>query len=98
MGVSLTLLGNIAKIAGALGLVKTAVDATRQEPVKAFAGGPGQKPAPKEPTVDEAQQTAAEQLKKRRKISLLTGGMTDITEGTGLVPEASVKRKTLLGQ
>ena len=55
-------------------------------------------PLPTAPTQMDAATKAKEDLQKRRRISVLSGGDTDKTRGQALVSEANVGAKTLLGQ
>jgi len=64
---------------------------------KAQDSAPTPPPVPEKPTIEQAQETAVDQVKKRRRISLLTGGRTNITRGQALVPESSVEKKSLIG-
>lgn len=59
---------------------------------------PEQQPLPAAPTAQNAQADAAEQLQKKRRTSLLQGGNTDLTQGTGVVGASDVGKKSLLGQ
>ena len=52
---------------------------------------------PEVPTPMDAEADAAAEVKKKRKISALTGGTTDMTRGKALVSESSIGRKSLLG-
>lgn len=52
---------------------------------------------PPVPTVASAADTAADQLAKKRRTSMLRGGNTDITRGTGSVLNANVGQKELVG-
>lgn len=54
-------------------------------------------PLPATPDSQDAAQSAAETLKKRRRISLLSGGDTNVTRGTGAITPANLGQKTLLG-
>jgi len=54
-------------------------------------------PLPAAPTGADAQMKADADLKKRRRISVLSGGVTDKTRGQALVGEDSVGKKSLLG-
>ena len=58
---------------------------------------PAPKPLPAQPKVEDAKQKAADQVARRRKISLLSGGDTNITRGQALLSEGDVGRKTLGG-
>lgn len=65
-----------------------------------FGGGgknkaPAQIAAPTVPTGANAEADAKAQLDKKRRISLLQGGSTDLTKGTGAVGTGSVLKKTL---
>lgn len=53
--------------------------------------------APAAPTVEGAQKNAADEVNRRRRISLLSGGNTDVTRGAALVDPNSVTKKSLLG-
>ena len=68
---------------------------------KAAASQPAPAPtpqaAPAVPTVEDAAIKAQEEAKKRRRISFLSGGNTDITRGQALVPESAIGKKSLIG-
>lgn len=49
------------------------------------------------PTMAGAQDNAAQEVAKRRRISMLSGGNTDVTRGTGALAPGQVQQKTLLG-
>jgi hypothetical protein len=54
-------------------------------------------PLPKAPTAEDAAIKAKADLQKRRRISVLSGGVTDVTRGKALVSEEQVGKKSLLG-
>ena len=54
-------------------------------------------PLPTAPTEGDAQAKAAEDMQTRRRISMLSGGDTDVTKGKALVAPADSAKKTLLG-
>lgn len=58
---------------------------------------PAPKAAPAAPTVEGAQKDATAEVNRRRRISLLSGGNTDVTRGAALVDPTSVTKKSLLG-
>lgn len=53
--------------------------------------------SPAVPTPQDAQTSATDEVNRRRRISLLSGGNTDVTRGTALVDPNSVTKKSLLG-
>jgi hypothetical protein len=53
---------------------------------------------PKTPNAADASESAEKELKKRRKISVLSGGNTDKTRGQALAKESDVTRKSLVGE
>jgi len=52
---------------------------------------------PAVPTAEDAEAKAQAEIKKRRRISFLSGGQTNITRGQALVSEANLGRTELLG-
>ena len=44
-----------------------------------------------------AEESATAKLKKRLRISALTGGKTNLTRGKALIPEDMIQKKALLG-
>ena len=86
-------MGFLAPIASALSIFSAA---------KGLFGGkekaPQQQPTPAAPTPAGAQTDAQEEIKKRRRASLLSGGETDITKGAGIVNTANIGKKSLVGQ
>ena len=54
-------------------------------------------PLPAKPTEEAAGVDAAAELKRRKKISALSGGTTDITRGKALVSETNIGKQTLGG-
>lgn len=60
---------------------------------------PAPPPAPVLPTPEDSQATAAEDVIKKRRQSLLAGGETNITGGMGAILQPQeVQTKSLLGQ
>lgn len=55
-------------------------------------------PNPTAPNYEESEAKAREDMKRRRKISFLSGGKTDMTRGTGVVGQSSIGTKSLLGE
>lgn len=53
---------------------------------------------PEAPKPGDAQAQAAQEMQKRRRASLLSGGETDLTKGAAVVPGMNVAKKSLLGQ
>lgn len=49
------------------------------------------------PSQANAQASAQDEMNRRRKASLLSGGNTDITRGSGVVNSNNVGKKTLVG-
>ena len=76
--------------------------------VKSLVGGgksasaqeaaPEPKPLPSAPKPEDAAKKAESEVTRRRRISLLSGGRTNITRGRALVPESAIERKSLLGE
>lgn len=64
---------------------------------KAAAPPPPVAPTPKTPTPEDATGKAAAKVKRRRRISLLSGGKTNVTGGQAVVGEAQLGRKELTG-
>lgn len=60
-------------------------------------GGP-QPAGMQPPTPADANKDAQAQIDKKRRMSLLSGGNTDVTRGSGVVNSSSVGTKTLVGQ
>lgn len=84
-------------ILGAAAGVATAVQSMTQSK-KASKEQPQPGPLPTTPTESAAKTDAAAELKKRRQASFLSGGLTNLTRGAALVPEANIGRKSLLGE
>ena len=92
--------GTAAGIAGGLAVASAAVGVASG--IKGLtSGGPGSPDAPgflgKIPTPGDSAKKAAEELKRRRRISLISGGQTK-TIGEKLIPEANIARKSLIGE
>ena len=69
---------------------------------KAFTSGqaapaPATKPPPEAPKIEDAAKQAKADVARRRRISVLSGGVTNITKGQALVSEGNLARKSLLG-
>lgn len=83
----------ISAVGGVLGIMQS---------IKGLKGSkeeaPAAPPMPEAPKMEDAQGKAAEDVKKRRRMSLLSGGMTDITKGTADVGAGNVGLKNLVGQ
>ncbi len=93
-GIGATLAGGTALATAGLGIatgVKSLLSSSKG------AKDTQQVKSPKAPTEEDAQSKAAASVAKRRRISLLSGGETNITRGKALVPEENLGRKTLLG-
>ena len=52
---------------------------------------------PAVPKIQDAKVKAREDVAKRRRTIARTGGVTDITKGLAVVPEANIGRKSLIG-
>jgi len=89
----------IASIAGIFG-IGSSIKSLVSSPARAQspAPAPEPKPLPPPPKIEDAKKKAEDQVARRRKISLLSGGRTNITRGQSLVSESDVARKSLLGQ
>ncbi len=92
------LLPLIGAVSGAIGIatgIKSLVSgggSQKQTPA------PEPKPLPKTPTLEDASKKAEDAVGRRRRISLLSGGKTNITRGQALVAESDIARKSLLGE
>ena len=91
------LLSGIQAVSGALGIVQG---------IKSLFGGgkkdtpsaaPEPKPLPKAPTPEDAQAKAKTETARRRRISILSGGQTNVTRGQSLLQAGDVGRQTLGG-
>ena len=89
------LLPIISAVSGVVGIVSGIKGLTQSQKSSA---PPAPAPLPEKLTIEGAATDAKAESAKRRRISLLSGGNTDITRGSALVPEGSIGRKTLLGQ
>ena len=89
----------IAAVSGAIGIAQ-GIKALSSSNKESAQQAPVQAPAklPEVPKEEDAQAKAAEELKRRRRISVLSGGQTNVTRGKALVPESAVGTKSLLGQ
>ena len=58
---------------------------------------PAPAPLPEAPKVEDAQAKAKAELDKKRRISFLSGGKTNVTQGKALVSESEIGRNSLLG-
>ena len=93
----------IAAVSGIVGIISgiRGITGAGKKDSGAGAGAgapPAPAPLPEKPTEEKAQVSAADEMKRRRRISLLSGGLTNITRGQALVPEKNIERKSLLGQ
>ena len=87
----------IGAISGAIGIA-TGIKSLLSKPKEAAkAPAPEPRPIPKAPTVEDAQKKAQGQVARRRRISLLSGGETNVTGGKATLQEGDVGRKSLLG-
>ena len=87
----------ISAIGGLLGIA-TSVKSLISKNQKPSAGPvPIQPQMPKQPTQADASQKAAEAVKKRQRVSLLSGGKTNITRGKALVSQEELPTKSLVG-
>lgn len=88
------IIGGLAA-AGAVSAVNSFVNKSSDTPA------PAQVQTPQTQAADinkNAQDKAKEDIAKRRRISLLSGGNTDLTRGTALATGDQIARKNLVGQ
>lgn len=84
----------IAAVASVASIGKTAYDMVKE---RKMAKGPAITPLPQAPTVEAAKTTAKDEVERRRRKSLLSGGNTDITKGSAILQPGDVSKKSLLG-
>lgn len=91
-------LAPIAAIFTAGAGIASAVSASRQAK-KARSALSEAAPAatPAVPKVEDAAVKAKADVKKRRQVLARTGGITNVTRGSAIVPEANIGRRSLLG-
>jgi ABC-type Mn2+/Zn2+ transport system ATPase subunit len=70
--------------------VKGMKDARRQQ-------APAVQQSPVAPKAEDASKSAAMEVRRRRRISMLSGGQTNKTQGMAQLGAGSVAQKTLLG-
>lgn len=78
--------------------IATGIKSLVNKPKSSSAPAPTPAPLPDKPTIEKAETKAGVDVARRRKISALSGGVTNLTRGNALVPEANIGRKSLLGQ
>lgn len=89
-------MGFVAPLAMAIGAIASTVQTISSLKRKDTpAAAPA---APAAPTMQNAQTDAKAEVEKRRRISLLSGGNTDVTRGQAALQSGQVGTKSLLGQ
>lgn len=78
-------------------LIGAAVGFGLEEIVSATTKQPKAPDAPALPDPTKATATATDQVNQQRKLALLTGGLTDYTEGQAVLGSSDVNRTALLG-
>lgn len=92
------LLPVIQAISGVVGIttgIKSIIGGDKKASPSAPAPTP--KPLPAAPKPEDAQKKAEESVARRRRISVLSGGETNVTRGQSLLAEGDVGVKKLLG-
>ncbi len=90
-------LGGISSLVGIFTGVKSLFGGGKKESAPARQPAPTPKPLPPAPKIEDAKKAGADETARRRRISLLSGGRTNVTRGQATLAEGDVGRKTLLG-
>ncbi len=91
-------MGFIAPILGIVSAVSSVASMFKGNKQQAQAAPPALAPLPAAPTTAEASAKAQAEVDKRRRISLLSGGETNLTKGGAELTSTDVAKKNLLGQ
>ena len=87
----------VKAVGGAVGIAAGVKSLTQKSSALAGQPAPTPQPLPTPPTVEDAQKSAGIDVAKRRRISVLSGGVTNVTRGKALVSEENIGTKSLLG-
>ena len=95
----------MAFLAPLLGVISTGVGiatgikalTSKNKGSSAQQAAPQPQPLPEQPKQEDAAAKAKEDMAKRRRISVLSGGNTNVTRGKALTTESDVGKKALLG-
>lgn len=94
-GAAAGVIGAGAVVGGGLSIASSVRSLISKPP---SASTPKSQPLPPTPKIEDATKKAQAEVERRRRISLLTGGQTNVTGGAGaVVPEVNIGRKSLVG-
>ncbi len=96
-GFGASLAGGLAVATAGVGIAASTKSLLSRGSQQQRTPAPEPKPIPKAPTVEDATKKAESQVARRRRISLLSGGQTNITRGQATLSESDVGKKSLLG-
>lgn len=91
-------MGFVAPILGLVSAVSSISSMFKGNKQQSQSAPPPVQPLPAAPTTADASAKAQAEVDKRRRISLLSGGDTNLTKGAAAVGGADVSKNKLLGQ